>query len=336
LVLAAFVQVYGQELVVQADQFFSKETPVDVTLNTNLKRLNSSRKNLANQSGTITWHNPDGSGDVTENISLRLRGNFRKENCSMASLMLDFKDPEKKSRFRKLGKVKLVAPCSSGFEYEQFILKEYLIYKMYNLVTDASFKVRLLNLTIQDSVKAKKHFKQYAFLIEPVNALEKRKGWVEEEKQKYNTEQTNREHATLVFMFQYMVANTDWSVPYFHNIKLFYPKDSVKTRPYIVAYDFDFSGLINAPYASPPESTGLTSVTERYYMGYVRTMEELRATAALFLAKENEINNLVKNFEYLGDVEKRDMVSYLKEFFDAIKDDSRLKDIFINNALNAK
>jgi hypothetical protein len=54
------------------------------------------------------------------------------------------------------------------------------------------------------------------------------------------------------------------------------------------------------------------------------------------LAKENEINNLVKNFEYLGDVEKRDMVSYLKEFFDAIKDDSRLKDIFINNALNAK
>jgi hypothetical protein len=254
----------------------------------------------------------------------------------MASLMLDFKDPEKKSRFRKLGKVKLVAPCSSGFDYEKFVLEEYLIYKLYNIITDASFKVRLLNLTIQDSVKAKKHFKQYAFLIEPVKAFEKRKGWVEEEKQKYKTEETNRAHATLVFMFQYMVANTDWSVPYFHNIKLFYPKDSINARPYIVPYDFDFSGLINAPYASPPESTGLTSVTERYYMGYVRTMEELRATAALFLEKEDEIYNLVNNFEYIGDTDKRDMVSYLREFFDVIKDDSRFKDIFINNALNAK
>lgn len=334
--IAAISQICAQELILQTDQFFRKETPVDVTMNTNLKRLNSNRKNTPYQSGTITWHNPDGTGDITENINLKLRGNFRRENCGMASLMLDFKDEGKKSKFRKLGKVKMVAPCESGYEYEQFVLQEYLIYKMYTLITDESFKVRLLNLTIQDSVKAKKHFKQHAFVIEPAKVLAKRKGWVEEENAKFYTEQTNRQSSTMVFLFQYMVGNTDWAVPIYHNIKLFFPMDATKISPFVVPYDFDFSGLINAPYAAPPETTGLTSVTERFYMGYPRTIEELKIAASRFLAKEKEIMDLIKNFEYLGQNQKTEMIYFLKDFFELIKDENQMKVEFIDNALRAK
>lgn len=336
VLITAISQIYAQELILQTDQFFAKETPVDVTLNTNLKRLNSNRKSTPYQSGTITWHNPAGTGDITEPINLKLRGNFRRENCGMASLMLDFKDAEKKSKFRKLGKVKMVAPCESGYEYEQFVLQEFLIYKMYNLITDASFKVRLLNLTVQDSVKAKKHFKQYAFVIEPARVLAKRKGWVEEENMKFYTEQTNRETSTIVFLFQYMVGNTDWAISNYHNIKLFFPKDSAKTRPYVVPYDFDFSGLVNAPYASPPETTHLTEVTERFYMGYPRTMEELKVAAGRFLAKEKEIKDLVKQFTYIGENQRSQMIDFLEEFFELIKDESQMKVAFIDNALRAK
>jgi hypothetical protein len=334
--LTAFVPLNAQETVIEGKEFFSKETPVEVTLNTNLKRLYASRKNTPFQPGTITWHNPDGTRDVTENINIRLRGNFRKDECGLASLMLDFKDHENKSRFRKLGKVKMVAPCEGGSDYQQYIFKEYLIYKMYNLITDASFKVRLLHVTIQDSLKAKKHFKEYAFFIEPVKELEKRKGWVEEENKKYNTEETNRTNSTILFLFQYMVGNTDWSIPIYHNTKLFFPRDSIKNRPYVVAYDFDFSGLVNAPYASPPETTGLTSVTERFYMGYVRTMDELKVAAELFLAKENELLNLINQSEFLGAKEKRDMILFLEEFFDLIKNEDRIRRTFIESALNAK
>jgi hypothetical protein len=331
-----FGQLFAQDFVVQSAAFFAKDSVVNVTLNTNLKTLNKTRNHSPYLPGTITWQNPIGSGDITENIHLKLRGNFRKETCGMASLMLDFRDTAKKSRLRKLGKVKLVAPCETGYEYQQYVLQEYLIYKMYNLITDASFRVRLLNLTIQDSAKAKKHFKQYAFVIEPVTAIEKRKRWMEESKQKFNTEQTNRQQATLVFMFQYMVANTDWAVPTYHNIKLFFPKDSARVRPYIVPYDFDFSGLINAHYASPPETTGLTSVTDRFYMGYVRTPDELRAAANVFLSRKNEILDLVKNFELLDGSRKWEMNNYLEEFFSIISDEKRLHEVFIDNALNAK
>ena len=110
VLITAFLPIYAQELVLETNQFFAKDTPVAVTLNTNLKLLNSNRKNTPYQSGTITWHNPAGTGDITESVKLSLRGNFRKENCAMASLMIDFKDAEKKSTFRKLGKVKMVGP----------------------------------------------------------------------------------------------------------------------------------------------------------------------------------------------------------------------------------
>jgi hypothetical protein len=230
----------------------------------------------------------------------------------------------------------MVAPCSFGYEYDQFVLKEYLIYKMYNLITDASFKVRLLHLTVQDSLKAKKHFKEYAFVIEPADVLAKRKNWVEEDNMKFNTEQTNRAHSTRVFLFQYMVGNTDWAIPIYHNIKLFFPKDSAKTRPYVVPYDFDFSGLVNAPYANPPETTGLTSVTERFYMGYPRTIEELKEAASIFLSRENEIYALVKDFEYINENLKYEMVDYLKQFFEVIKSESKMNIEFIEYALRQK
>ncbi len=332
----AFLQLPAQVPVLQSDAFFAKENLLEVTLNTNLKRLNTNRKNSPYQSGTITWHNPAGTGDITENIKLKLRGNFRKENCSMASLMLNFKDPDKQSRFRKLGKVKMVAPCSFGYEYDQYVLKEYLIYKMYNLITDASFKVRLLHLTVQDSVKAKKHYKEYAFVIEPADVLAKRKNWVEDDKMKFNTEQTNRAHSTMVFLFQYMVGNTDWSIPFYHNTKLFFPKDSAKTRPYVVPYDFDFSGLVNAPYASQPETTGLTSVTERFYMGYPRTIEELKEAASIFLSKENILYDLVNGFEFIDKNIRIEMVEYLEQFFEVIKNESQMKTEFIEYALRQK
>jgi hypothetical protein len=336
VLITAFLPIYAQELVLETNQFFAKDTPVAVTLNTNLKLLNSNRKNTPYQSGTITWHNPAGTGDITESVKLSLRGNFRKENCAMASLMIDFKDAEKKSTFRKLGKVKMVGPCGSGYEYEQYVLKEFLIYKMYNLLTDESFKVRLLNVTIQDSIKAKRNFRHYAFLIEPTKVLAKRLNWVEEENKKYNTEQTDRANATRIFLFQYMVGNTDWAIPIYHNVKLFFPKDTIKSRPFMVPYDFDFSGLVNTPYASQPPTTGLTLVTERFYMGYPRTIEELKVAADLFLAREKEIKELVKKFEYIGNNQRSHMTEFLEEFFELIKNENQMKVAFIDNALRAR
>ncbi|HSK12913.1 MAG TPA: hypothetical protein VK907_06830, partial [Phnomibacter sp.] len=237
--------------VVSRKKFFEDVDPIEVVLQTDMKKLVSQKKNPNFQPATLTWKNADASGDVVEPIRIRLRGKNRKETCSNASLMIDFRVDSQKTRLSNLKEMKWVAPCSRNVDGEQFVLKEYLIYKMYNEFTDLSFKVRLLHITFQDASGKQKPFTQYGFALEHVDDLKKRNNCIEEKKRQFLTVQTQREQATLVSIFQYMIGNTDWAVPNYHNVKLLIPKDSPTAQPYMVPYDFDYAGAVNTPYAVP-------------------------------------------------------------------------------------
>ena len=139
--------------------------------------------------------------------------------------------------------------------YEQFLLKEYIIYKIYNLLTPMSYRVRLIKMNYEDVNGKKKAMSQYAFFIEDIKAMAKRNKCKEYTKGKVTTEGTNRAQMTLVSVFEYMIGNTDWAVPVNHNIRLIYPKADSTAAPYAIAYDFDFSGLVNADYASSCRAT---------------------------------------------------------------------------------
>jgi len=330
--LVLTIQVSAQDKVVSRKQFFTDTALVVVTLKTDIKKLQARRKNPSFQPGTITWHKADSTGDVTANIKLRLRGNFRRENCGIASLMVEFRDSANKSRLNNLKNLKLVAPCFRGYENEQLVIKEFLVYKIYNQLTDKSFRVRLMQVTFEDENDKIKPYTQYAFAIEPIDDLAKRNDCIEEDKKEVLTEQTNRAHTTLVNIFQYMIGNTDFGIPVYHNIKLIVPANAPTAAPYVIPYDFDYSGLVNAPYAIPHESTGLTSVTERKYMGFPRSWEEIQAAAAIFKAKKDGILNIVNTYPLLGNTSKREMEGFLEEFYTFLNSDNRVKGEFINRA----
>lgn len=322
----------AQGNAISRKQFFTDTSVVVITIQTDMKRLYGQRKSPAFQPGKITWHNADSSGDITENIKVRLRGNYRRENCGVASLMVEFRDSASNSRLKNLKNLKLVAPCGRGFDNEQLVIKEYLVYKIYNELTDRSFKVRLLNLTFKDLNGKMQSTKQFAFAIEPIDDVAKRNGCAEEDERKVLTEQTDRTHTTLVSMFQYMIANTDWSIPLYHNIKLIETKEPPFFAPFVIPYDFDYCGLVNAPYAIPHESTGLTSVTERMYMGFPRTMEEIRITADIFKARKEKIFSIINTNPLLGANTKNTMINFLNEYYDILDSDNQMKNEFITNA----
>lgn len=326
------VQVYAQDKGVSRKQFFQDTGVIVVTLQTDLKKLQGQRKNPSFQPGTITWHNFDSSGDVTGNIKVRLRGNYRRENCGLASLMIEFRDSTNQSKLKNLKNLKMVAPCGKGYEYEQLVIKEFLVYKIYNELTDKSLRARLMHVTFQDVNGKMKPYQQYAFVIEPIDDLAKRNGCFEEDKRKVMTEETNRSHTTLVNIFQYMIGNTDWGIPVYHNIKLVIPIDSPNAAPYVIPYDFDYSGLVNAPYAIPHETTGLVSVTERKYMGFPRTWNEIQTVTTLFKSQKEEIFNLVNSFSLLGSNSKREMINYLEDFYFFLNNESQVQGEFINRA----
>jgi hypothetical protein len=104
------------------------------------------------------------------------------------------------------------------------------------------------------------------------------------------------------------------------------------SKPYAVAYDFDYSGLVNAEYAVPDEILGTQSVMERVYRGFPREVGELREMANVFLAKKDAMLAEINNSKFLNDRSKKEMLNYLESFFRDLGDDRKLKINFIDNA----
>ncbi len=315
---------------VDSIRFFLDEEPLEMELTTDIRALQKQKGQDVFQDASVKIKFPDGSL-ISETIQVGARGKFRRGYCKIPPIMMNFRTAGA-PQLSSLGKLKLVLGCSSAFADEELLLKEFVVYKLYNLLTDKSFRVRLLKTTYVDTHNRVKSFTQYAFLIEDDADMARRNNCKKKEHGVVLTEATNRDMMTMVSIFQYMIGNTDWSVPNNHNIKLIYSRENENQPPFAVPYDFDYCGLVNASYAVPNEIIGTEKVTQRVYRGFPRTMEELQITLDIFRAKKEAILSLVRNFSLLGEKVRRTMAGYLEEFFRFIESKSNVQSAFIDNA----
>ncbi len=320
----------NQTTTIDRLQFFLDDRPLEMTITTDFRKMLSERKKGIYQDGSVTMYLP-GSDPVTENFRLYARGEFRRQNCRMPGLMVNFNNPNS-PQLSPLKKMKLTCGCGSSANEEKLLLTEYLIYKMYNQITDMSFRVRLAKVTYKDTRNKMKPYTQYAFLMEDVDDMAERNNCVEVEGRTYLTEQTNRKQMTTVAIFQYMIGNTDWSVPNYHNIKLMRSKADSLSQPIAVPYDFDFTGLVNAQYAIPHPDLGIEKVTDRLYRGFPRTMTELQEALDVFRNKKEQILTLVSGFELIRKSERDQMAKYIQDFYSTIENKRQVERAFIENA----
>ena len=321
---------FGQSAPIDRNLFFLDDNLIEVSLTTDIKNLRSTKKVPTWQPANIVMKFND-SSVVSEQIKLQTRGVFRKSYCDIASLLLDFKTPAS-PKLSKLKKLKLVGGCTKGAANEELLLKEYLVYKMYNQISTMSFRVRLLHVNYIDSRKKVSSYSQYAFLIEDLGDVAARNNCKEMKEKKFATESTNRLHITLVCLFQYMIGNTDFSVPNYHNVKLMVPKNDTLAGPYTIPYDLDYAGIVNAPYAVPREELGIATVRDRLYRGFGRTMEEIEPLTDKFKEKKEAIYYTIKNFSLLPENEKKDMINYIDGFYSMLNNKRLIKQTFIDGA----
>jgi hypothetical protein len=321
------IDVAAQKL--DRKKFFEDESIVNTTLEMDLKDLLAKKAKQRYLPGTMTLTFKDGS-TVTEKITATVRGNFRRETCYMPGLTVNFK-ADTNSSMAKFKTMKISNGCSAGDAPGQLVVKEYLAYRIYNVLTDMSLKVRMMNISFKDLSGKRKPYTQYAFMMEDVDDMAKRNNMVEVEETQYLTEQTNLDQMTLVTLFEYLIGNTDWSVPSYHNIKLIAPKEDKSVRPYVVAYDFDICGFVDAPYSTIDEQLQdkISSVRERLNRGFPRTMDELKTAVKLFNDRKDKIMGLVKNNEYLSSREKSKAIDYIEDFYKTINSDRDLQRIFV-------
>jgi hypothetical protein len=325
-----FTEVYSQSLSIKRELFFSDSTILDAAIVTNLSKLLREKKTGYEIHGLFVCTLRD-SLVVHDPVLLQIRGHFRKDYCYIPPLEINFKY-QKSATLHKLGSLKLVSECQAGDVYGQYLLKEFIVYKLYNLLTNLSFRVRLLNLNLVDSGGKKKTITEHGFLLEDIKDVAKRNDCKNWKQGKLFAQDADRRQMTIMAIFEYMIGNTDWGVPANHNTRLIVSQIDSLRRPFVIPYDFDYSGLVNTDYAVPDERFSLQNVQERYYMGFPRTKEELNDALEIFRQQKSNMYALIQNFKLLTSRSKKDMRDYLDDFFDEVNKPERVKRIFIQNA----
>ena len=217
----------------------------------------------------------------------------------------------------------MVVPCKGGNVYQDYIMTEYLAYKLYNIITENSFQARLIKVDYYDTSGKVKAGYAYTFIIESEKSMAKRRECISIDNEKISARSLDPETAAIAYIFQYLIGNTDWSIPGLHNMKLLKTTDVSRPYPIPVPYDFDYSGIVNASYAVPGDHVEIDDVTERTYMGYCVSQEHMDNAFKLFIEKEPEIMAAVQEFDLLSDGQKKRTGKYLEEFYDVIKDEKR-------------
>jgi hypothetical protein len=309
---------------------FDSDEVIDISLKfdiTNYKRKRSDEEYL---DAILTYYISD-KDSITKKIKVRARGEVRRTICDLPPLLLNFKMKDAVGgEFAGIDKLKLVQYCKTG--YEDYILREYLIYKLYNVLTDNSFRVRLLRINYINTFKESNPVKQYGFVIEPIKLLEKRTKSVEVKSTNLTQKNIKPEMMDRFAIFNYMIGNTDWSVPVKHNVLvLSQPSSDIPGLGIIVPFDFDYSGFVNARYAVPIESLPIKSVRERYYLGICRSEEVFLNALKEFSDKKEEFYRIINEFPYLGEKSKKDMILYLNGFY--LRFDKR--NSIVNNLLSS-
>src|SRR5438067_1368660 len=178
-----------KENVLTQKNFFATDEPLEMTLISDFKKLKHQKKGVYLPT-TLSFHFADAT-NIVEDIQVATRGQFRREECDTPPLMLNFKT-NASSKLSRLKKMKLVCGCSTTSSDEQLIFKEFLTYKIYNQLTDMSFRVRLVKVNYEDAVNKSKTYTQFGFLIEDVDEMAKRNNCHEYKKQVRGGQFTDR------------------------------------------------------------------------------------------------------------------------------------------------
>jgi hypothetical protein len=313
-------------------ELFGPEEPLRFVLAADFDQLKKDRDEESEERpGQVRIMGQDGA-EVEIPIQVRTRGNFRlqRRNCSDPPLRLNFPETSPQGTvFDGQDKLKLVTHCRDSDRYEQNLLEEYLAYRIYNQLTDKSFRVRLAEITYMDTSGKNDPVERMGFLIEDAEALATRLGGRMVEAPTTRPENFVPDQLSLMYLFQYMVGNVDWGTGYSHNVQILL----LDRGYYPIAYDFDWTGLVDAPYAGPNELTQdqHTSVRQRVYWGHCLPGIDYPGLFASFMEKREAILDLARNQIGLSEGNVKSAVRYLEEFFDIIGNPRRAEREIINS-----
>ena len=306
----------------QLSPLFQDETPLDISFEADLSKIKHEDEDSVYFASVLSFKNADGTVDSVR-IGIRARGNFRRKHCSLPPLRIKVHKEDRQGMFSKVKSLKLVVPCQNTKSSNELILREYLCYQLYEPTTPYVLSTRLVNISLTETSGKNEVLKLVGFLIEDDDDAARRLGSKVVSTDKVNPFMLQDTCAIRFDLFQFMIGNTDFSTAYFHNTKVFRTKSNVLIP---VAYDFDMSGIVSAPYATVNPDLGIDNVRDRVYRGFCRSDDVATGVRQEYLNRESEILGILdKHKSMFSEKELTGMKRYMNDFFTVMRNDKLYK-----------
>lgn len=310
--------VYGQEKSI-FDQFMALDNP-ECRIITDYKYLIRNKAEEKYIPGLLLVKHPDFPD--TFHIEVRTRGVSRKQICYFPPLKVKFS--KKEIEMDTFNDIKVVNTCRTTPTYDEYLIKEYLIYKLYNILTDKSLRAQLINM-VYDHEETKKPILMHSIILESEEQFAARFESTIYAPKVTLSSRVDSIHLGMMTIFQYLIANTDWAIGNQHNCFVIRGKASY---PIAVPYDFDYAGIVGTDYAVPHESLPIKDVKERYNRGKCLSPEAYKLARKIVLDKKAELLGYLAQTTLLEEKSKRDFVRFLEESFEILENEKMAERIF--------
>jgi hypothetical protein len=319
----ALAQVGSGAGPAERQPLFAHDSIIAFVLETDLAALRRDRGDDAEErpARIILAVGPGEFDTLALQVKTRGKSRLRRDVCNFPPLRLNFPRRETDGTlFENQDRLKLVTHCQDRRDvYEQYVLQEYLLYRVYHRLTPASFRVRLARITYRNATSEDEGLTRYGFLIEDEDRLAARLGrWALPDSVEVHQDELDFDNAVLFPLFQFLIANLDWSVSGQRNIKVLGGDGML---PIAVPYDFDLSGVINTRYAAIPTGVKISDMRERLFVSPCKNLHDLAPAFARFREERDGIFALYESFAALDRDPRESTLRFFREFYEILDDD---------------
>ncbi len=306
---------------------FLTTDPLSLSLTADFKAVN--RERVENSAKRFDATLSVGGRSIPVRLGTRGHARLRQTTCAWAPLRVEFpSDAVAGTVFDGQRALKLVTHCRDTSVFEQYVLQEYLAYRMLNLLTPRSFRARLVRMTYGDAAAGKPLTTRFGMFIEDDDDVARRMESRSIDVPNVLFKDLDPDTLTLMSLFEYLIGNTDYSIIRLHNVRILQDR---KRLLYPVPYDFDFSGLVEAVYSAPDRRLGIESVRDRLYRGPCRTPAEFEPAFERFRARKDEMLALFDSLPELQPSNRKQARQYIEDFYSTIDRKDRVKRLLIDS-----
>lgn len=299
---------------------FSSTEPIELVLQMDMQKVLNDKSEDPEYVPAKLIYKHDANKIRVFNIKIKARGQTRRisDICEFPPLKINFeKESTKNTVFDGQDKIKMMTHCRESDTYQNYTLLEYLSYKTYNVITDYSYQVRMVNVVYQDIRQDYPDIHKIGFVIEDDDLLAKRVGGTITDERIWSPDSCNQDAFDTFSFFQFMIGNTDWWIHTRHNVDII----NLKNKDLIpIPFDFDGAGIINTPYAAPSPQLPITNVRDRFFKGSCRTSIDYKNVINLYNLKRTSILSALEEAEFIDNNSKKATMKYIESFYKIIND----------------